>query len=229
MKKQLKVYILIGWDPEDGGSERNPDALCYAMDPSHLPHGGWLNQGMNEKTVWAMFDKDSDEVEMAVHSSALYIEENQWLREGRCPEVEDSIEDFQPHSCVQWNDWEDAEDYPTVEYTGMILSRMHDLSKLKGRHDRLTRFLELGIDGEIVDNERRMVEDAKYDTVVVKILTTTNLDTGLPMDWEALWKEKVDELDEEDHPDEVIMGHPPYMPRLLVNDGKPTLILLGGA
>ena len=71
-----------------------------------------------------------------------------------------------------------------------------------------------------------MFEDAKYDSVVIKILTTTNLDTGLPMDWEAMWIEKVDELDDDDLPEnrEVIMGTPPYMPRLLVNDGKPNLI-----
>ena len=68
---QVQIWSLVGQNFETGEEE----CECYALAYSHLPHGGWYNQGLNEHVGTKMVDPDSFDYRSAKSNSQAHIKD----------------------------------------------------------------------------------------------------------------------------------------------------------
>lgn len=73
--KEVPIWILVGSEYDDKEDTENDVAWTYALEHNHLPHGGWQNQGLNERVENKLFSINSIEVASATNNTRLYIEE----------------------------------------------------------------------------------------------------------------------------------------------------------
>jgi len=73
--KEIPIWILVGSEYDKESDEMIDISWTYALAHNHLPHGGWSNQGLNERAICKFYDIKSTEVSVATNNTRLYIEE----------------------------------------------------------------------------------------------------------------------------------------------------------